>query len=94
VIEEAPAHHGHGLEATMGMLRKPGDQLTVIHAPAVLALEVLTDVPAVQRRRRAQVLVAGGVLVVVMHAEQKRVGGLPRKSQRNRRQDRVRTGHV
>ena len=44
MIDEALAHDRHGLEAAMRMLRKPGHDVAVVHAPAVLALEVLAHV--------------------------------------------------
>jgi hypothetical protein len=41
----------------------------MIHAPTVLAAEVLPDRPAVQRRDWTHVFVTGRVSIVVMHAE-------------------------
>ena len=43
-----------------GCCGKPGTMLAVVHAPAVDAGEVLAEVAAVERRRRADVLVASG----------------------------------
>ena len=44
-----------------------------------LAREVLADVPPCERRCRTEVLVPLGVGVVVVHAEEERIGGLPRE---------------
>jgi hypothetical protein len=71
------------------MTRKTGDNLAVVHAPAVLALEVLTDAPPGEGGGgRRHPLVSGGVAIVVVHAEEERVSGLPRKPQRTRGEDR------
>jgi hypothetical protein len=43
VIHIAPSDDGDSLEAPMGMLGKPGDDITVIHAPAVEIGEVGSD---------------------------------------------------
>jgi hypothetical protein len=54
----------------------------VIHTPAVLALEVLADVASAERRRRAELVVAGGIEIDVVDAEEKRVVRLPALTQR------------
>ncbi len=59
------------------MLRKAGHDITVIHAPAVNALEVLTDVVPRQRRSRTKLLVPLRVVVDVVDAEQERIDCLP-----------------
>ena len=58
VIDVPAPDDGDGFEAPMGMLRKAGDDIAVIHAPAVAALEVLTDIAARQRRDRTEAIVA------------------------------------
>ena len=61
---------------------KPGTVVAVVHAPAVLAAEVLADVAAGQRGVRAHAGVALRVGVVVMDAEQERVDRLPGEAER------------
>ena len=82
VIDVAAPHDGHRLEPAMRMLREPGHDLAVVHPPAVFALEVLTDV-AGQTSDAAgpELVIAGGIRVVVMSAEEERIGGHPRKSE-------------
>ena len=46
------------------------------------APELLPHPPPLERRRRPEALVAGGVSVVVVHAEQERILGLPALAQR------------
>ncbi len=65
------------LEAAVRMLRKARNDIAVIHPPAVLAFEVLPDVAAAERRLRAELVVARGIEIDVMDAEQKRVVRLP-----------------
>jgi hypothetical protein len=77
VIDEPAARDGHGLEAPVRVLRKSRYNIAVIHRPAVFAREVLADVSARERRRRPERVVALWVGVVVVHAEQERVGGDP-----------------
>ena len=48
MIDEALAHHSHRLEATVRMCRKTRHRAAVVHAPAVLAGKVSTDVAASQ----------------------------------------------
>ena len=90
VIEESAPHDGHGFEPAMGMLRETRDDVAVVHAPSVLALEVLADVAPGQRCGGAHGLVAGRITVVVVNAEQERIAGLPGERERRQRQDRVR----
>jgi hypothetical protein len=75
------AHDGHRLEAAVRVCRKAGHGLAVVHAPAVLATKVLPQIAPCQRGLRALLVVAGRVGIVVMHAEQKRVYGLPGEGQ-------------
>jgi hypothetical protein len=89
VVDEALAHVSHGLEAAMRMLREAGHDVAVIHAPAVLAGEVLADVAAFERRRRPQAVVAARVEIDVVDANEERILGLPRKGQRGDAHDRL-----
>src|SRR5581483_1964051 len=82
MIRETLTHHGYRFESTVRMLRKTRHEIAVIHPPAVLTFEILTDVPSGKRRGRTQMLVAGGIGILMIHAEQKRIGGLPREAQR------------
>ena len=75
-------HDGHRLKASVRVRRKAGDGLPVVHAPAVFVGEIAADLPPGQRGRRAHVCVTGRVVVNVVHAEQKRVDGLPGEGQR------------
>ena len=54
VIDEPAAHDRHGLEAAVRVLREARHDVAVVHAPAVLAREVLPDVAAGERRRRPE----------------------------------------
>ena len=90
VIDEALSNDRDRLEAAVRMMRETRHDVAVIHPPAVLALEVLADVAAGERRVRAHPLVAAGVSVVVMDAEQERIGRFPGKAQRHDREDRRR----
>jgi hypothetical protein len=71
------------------MLGEARHHVAVVHAPAVDALEVGADLPAGERGRGAEVLVALGVGVVVVHAEQERVDGRPLEAERHRLQHRI-----
>jgi uncharacterized protein DUF4440 len=82
MIDVALADNGHGLEAAMGMLGKPWDDVAVIHAPAVRVAEVLSDVVAGKRCRRAELIVALRIAIEMMDAEQKRIERLPPIAQR------------
>jgi hypothetical protein len=73
------------------MRGKAGHLLAVVHAPAVLAREVLAEAAARQRRSRAELRVAGRVLVVVEDAEQERIGCAPGKAFRAYAEDGI--GH-
>ena len=50
VVDQALAHDGHGLEAAVRMRREARHRVAVVHAPAVLAGEVLAEVAPGQRR--------------------------------------------
>ena len=77
VVDQALADVGDGLEAAVRVGWEAGHDLAVVHPPAVDALEVLTELAAGERRRRAELGVARGVAVEVVDAEQERVDRLP-----------------
>src|SRR5688572_27777915 len=87
VIDQPSPYDRHGLEPAVWMPRKSRDGVAVIHAPAVLAGEVLTDVTPCERRRGSHLLVTSRVRVVVIDAEQERVERLPRHAQGKDAQD-------
>jgi molybdopterin-guanine dinucleotide biosynthesis protein len=68
---------GDGLEAAVRMLRETGHDVAVVHAPPVDPREVGTDLAAVERCSRAELVVARGIRVVVVHAEEERVDRRP-----------------
>ena len=79
VVNAAFANDGHGLEATVRVRGEAGHGFTVVHAPAVFAGEVLPQVATGQRCLWPHPGVARRIGIVVMHAEQKWVYGLPGK---------------
>ena len=88
VIDEPFAHERDGLEPAVRVLREAGNHVAVIHAPAVLAGEVLTDVTTCERRGGTELGIASRVRVVVMHAEQEGIERLPGHAQREDAEDR------
>ena len=70
-------------------VRIHGDDIAVVHPPAIADLEVGTDVAPRQRGVGAQLGVAGRVVVEVVDAEQVRVDRRPLEPERERLQDRV-----
>ena len=72
-----------------GCCGNPGTVAAVVHPPPVDPGEVHADVASGQRRRRAHVLVAGGIRVEVVHAEQERVDRRPLEAERHRLQNRI-----
>ena len=81
VVDEAAPRDGDRLEASVGVLGKARHHVAVVHPPAVLAFEVAADRAARERRVRAHRRVPRRVRVVVVHAEQERVDGLPGEAQ-------------
>src|SRR5687768_12108223 len=71
------------------MLREPWHHVAVVHSPAVDAGEVLTDVPAGQRRGGAEAIVALGEVIDMVHAEKERVLRLPARPQGRNLNNRV-----
>src|SRR5688572_31674702 len=66
----------------MRMLREAGHDIAVIHAPAVHALEVLTDLVTGQGDCWTKLLVPLRVVVDVVNAEEERIDGLPAMAER------------
>ena len=87
MVNQPLAHNRHGCKTPVRVRRKTRHRAAVVHAPAVLAAEVLPDVAPGQRRRRAHLRVGFGVGVVVVDAKQERVNGFPRKAERLDLQD-------
>lgn len=81
MVDEAGAHDGHGLEAAVRMGREAGHLVAVVHAPAVLAREILPDLPARERRVGPQAAIAARVGIVVVGAEKEGVQRGPERAQ-------------
>ncbi len=81
VIDDAVANQRDRLEAPMRMARKARHRVAVIHAPAILALEVLADIAARERGGRTLLGIASRVGVLVIDTEQEGVRGFPRKAE-------------
>ena len=79
VVDTAFTHNRDGLKPAVGMCGEAGHGLAVVHAPAVFAREVLPHTAARQGGLRAHGFVARWVGIVVMHAEQEGIHGLPRE---------------
>ena len=97
MVNQPLAHDGYCFEPPVWVRWKAGDGVAVVHAPAIHAAKVLAQVAPAQRRGRPHVCVAIRVGIVVVHAKQKRVYGLPRKAQgcyRNKGADGVYFGRV
>src|SRR5687768_3785074 len=90
VVYEALANNRHRFESSVRMRRESGNRLAVIHAPAILAGEVLSDVAPSQRRVGAKPAIATRIRVVVMDAQQKRVNRIPGKTEGALLNDRAR----
>ena len=89
VVDQAFAHDGDGLKTAVRMRRKARDRAAVVHAPAVLAGEILSDVASVQRRIGPQLRIAARIGVVVVDAEQERIDRGPLRTQSLGIQDRA-----
>ena len=87
VIDEAAAHEGDRLEASMRMLREARHIAAVVHAPTVAPGEVLTELATVERGVGAEPSVAAWIRVVVVHTEEERVDGGPTGPQLDDLQD-------
>ena len=94
MVDEALPDDGDRLEAPVRMLREAGHDVAVVHPPAVPALEVLADGAARERGVGPHPLVAPGVRVVVMDAEQERIVRRPREAQRRDGEHGVSSGTV
>src|SRR5688572_4597395 len=61
----------------MGMLRETRNGLAVVHPPPVLSFKVASDLSSSKGNSRTELIVAGWICIVVVHAEQERVEGRP-----------------
>ena len=85
VIDQAVAHMGDGLEASVRMLGEARHPAAVVHRPAVLFGEVVTQGATGELLRgRTEVIHAFGVVVSVMGDEQEGVDRGPLGTQRKR----------
>ncbi|MNS99676.1 hypothetical protein D3C72_1340840 [compost metagenome] len=74
MVHQTLAHDGDRLEPPVRMRRKTRHLLAVVHAEAVLAAEVHADLAALQQLLPGtQLAVAGGIAVLVVHAEDERI---------------------
>src|SRR4029453_14390223 len=89
VVDVAVANDRDRFEATVRMLWKTGYHVAVIHPPAVLAFEVLSDVVTCERCGGTELFVALGIVVDVRAAKQKRVPRLPSAAQRRLLNNRI-----
>src|SRR5213593_2775664 len=83
MVDVAVTHDRHSFEPSMRMLRKSRHNAAVVHAPAVLALKVLSDVATSKRGGGSEVFVALRIVIVVVHAEQEGIGGFPGDAERS-----------
>jgi hypothetical protein len=83
VVDEPAPDERDGLESPMGVLRKSRDRRAVIHPPAIDPGEVVADLASLEGGRRPHVLVARGIVVDVVNAEEERVGGRPLEAERS-----------
>ena len=73
MVDQSASHKGDGFKAAMGMGGEPRNHAAVVHAPAVEPGEVRTDAATGDSGYRAECWRSGGVAIIVMGAEQKRV---------------------
>src|SRR2546422_7385476 len=83
MIDVAVTHDRHSFEPSMRMLRKSRNNAAVVHAPAILALEVLSNVATLKRGGWSEVFVALRIVIIVVHTEQEWIGGFPGDTQRS-----------
>src|SRR5690606_1877802 len=86
--ESAPLDR-HGLETAMRMSREPRHHGAVIHPPTVDPLEVHAEIPPGERRVGAELVVARGIAIVVIRAEQERIDARPRETERPGEKNRI-----
>ena len=82
VIDKSLSRDRNRFEAAMGVLGETGDPFAVIHAPAVLAAEIMTDGSPCKGVHGSHILIPRGIGVLVVSAEQERVQRLPSRPQR------------
>ncbi len=81
MIHEPASDNGDSLESAMGMLWEPGYHVSVVHAPPILIREVRTDVSTLKRGNGAEPVIAGRIVVEVMHREDEGVEPVPRETE-------------
>ncbi len=81
VVDEALACVCDRFEAAMRMRREAGNDLSVVHAPAVSWLEIGAELPAGKRRHRPKSLVPRWIRVEVVNTEQKWIDRRPLEPQ-------------
>jgi len=69
MIDEAMTGDRYCLETTMRVLGKARHPVAVIHAPTVLATEILTDITSSQARLRSHFFIPRRIGVIVVNAE-------------------------
>lgn len=82
MIDVARTDNRHRLEAAVRVLRETGHHVAVVHVPALRVVEVLADVVPGKRRGGTKPIVALRIVIDVVHAEQKRIGRMPARSER------------
>jgi hypothetical protein len=81
VIDHSFPDHGHRFKPTVGMYRKSGDPLPVIHSPAIPRSKIIAQVPSGKRFGRTKFSVAPGIVICMIYAKKKGITGGPGKSQ-------------
>ena len=79
VVNISPARDGDRLEASVGMSRKAGDPIPVVHPPAVFPLEVMTDASPLKRSTGTELWVTRRVVIFVINTEEEGVESGPRR---------------
>ena len=75
------ADDGDSLEAPVRVRRKARHHVAVVHAPTVLAAEILANGAAREGGGRAHLRVGLRVGIIVVGAKQERILGFPRETQ-------------
>lgn len=81
MITISPGYNGNGFKTTVGMCRKTGYTLAVIHSPTIPNLKIISQAAALQGRVRTEVRIASWVSIQVVDAKQERIWGVPGEAQ-------------
>ena len=84
MIDVSVAHDCHRLETAVWVLREPGHDAAVVHAPAIFAFEILAKLASREGSGRPQALIGRWIRIVMVDTEKERVGSLPGKPERLR----------